>query len=127
MVRSEHFLGEVLADRFRELAREIQIRLSCLAPHQVDVRRVRQPTRDSRFKSVAHTIESFHGPLTAAKDLVARIHVGSEQIRRLGVRTCDEHGGDPADIRREAGSDQLLHSILRRDQDLAAHVPALFR
>ena len=50
--------------------------------------------------------------------------VRGQQIGRLGVGARDDQRRYPADIRREARGDQLLHGFLRRYQYLAAHVTA---
>ncbi len=57
--------------------------------------------------------------------MVTLVDVGGQQCRRLGVGARDEDGRHAADVRRKARRDQLVDRLLRRHQDLAAHVPAL--
>jgi hypothetical protein len=54
---------------------------------------------------------------------VARIDIAQQQPRGIGIGTGDEHGGDAQDVRGQAGGDQLLYKLARRDQHLAAQCP----
>ena len=55
---------------------------------------------------------------------VTLVDIGGDQVGRLGVGARDEDGGHAANVGREPCGDELVDGLLRRHEDLAAHVPA---
>ena len=63
-------------DRLGELARELQVGLAGLAPHQVGVRRVGQAAADRLVEAVAGLVEAFDRALAGDERLVVGVDVG---------------------------------------------------
>ena len=96
-----------------------------LAPHEVAVRRVREAARDRLIEPGFHAVETLRRPFAGEERLVAVVDVAEQQVGRVGVGARDQKRRHVADVHRQARRDQVAHRLLRRDQHLAAQVPAL--
>ncbi len=79
---------------------------------------------DTMFQSgsLFQSKEAFSGTLPGQELPVARVDVGGDQPRALGVRAGDEHGRDAADVRRQPRRVEVADVRLGRDQHLAAEM-----
>ena len=74
-----------------EAASFLDVGFGGLTPDQVGVRCIGQASGDRLLDAVLHVEESFGAPLSGQERLVARIVIGSQQVRglRIGARNHD--------------------------------------
>src|SRR5471032_2376673 len=113
-----------LLDGLGEAAGFVQVRLGGFTPDQVGVRRVGQAAGDGLVEAGADFVEAFLGTLAGHERLVVRIAVRGQQVGGVGVSTGQDDGRRTGHVGGQAGSGQLLHGFLGRNQYLAAHVAA---
>ncbi len=109
--------------------RLLEIRLGRLAPQQIHVRRVGNPTCDSLIETRLHVEEAFSGtsPRCIDKRAITLIDIGGQKVRPLGIRTRDEHRRHITNIRGKPGRNELADRVLSRHENLAPHVAAFLR
>ena len=95
----------------------------------LEILRLRRFIRDGLLEAILHVVETLTGAALRRVDEgpVALVDVGCQKIRTLRIRTRHEHGWNVRHVCSESRSDELADRILRRNQDLAAHVAALLR
>ncbi|VUM29317.1 hypothetical protein PGKDCPLP_04299 [Stenotrophomonas maltophilia] len=112
-------------DRLGELARELQVRLAGLAPHQVGVGRIGQATADRLVQAVAGLVEALDSALAGGERPVVAVDVAGQQIRGFGIGTRHQQGRHAQHVGSQARGIELLDRLAGRHQHLAAHMAAL--
>ncbi len=115
-----------LVDALGERARLGDVGRRGLAPQHVGVGRVGARPRDRALDAAVQGEEALGGALALDDELaVARVDVGHEELRAVGVGAGHEHGRHAAHVGGEPGGHEGPDERGRGDEDLASHVPAL--
>jgi hypothetical protein len=109
-VVGQQLARELRVDGFGELARELQVRLAGLAPHQVGVGRVGQAAADRLLDARLRLVEAFDRALAGDEGLVVGVDVGGEQVGGLGVGARDQQRRHAEHVGGQARGDELLHA-----------------
>ena len=120
----EQLAGELGVDPVGEPLRLVKIRSRGLAPDGVGVRGVRETAGDRHLDAAVDPVEPLGRAVARAERLVARVDVGGEELRAVGVGASDDERRDVHDVGRQARGDQRAHELARRHENLPAEVTA---
>ena len=109
--------GETL--RFRHVG------LGSLAPYEVGIGSIGQAAIYGLLDTGLDVEKALARTLSCEEARVARIMVGEQQVRRIGVRAGDDHRGHAHDVGSQSRRHQLVDGLARGHQHLASQVPAL--
>ena len=85
-VVGQHLAWEPGMDSIGKAFRLVQVRLRCLTPDEITLRRIGEPTCDSCIQPTKHVEEPFRRPFEREEWVVHRVNVAGNQMRSLGKR-----------------------------------------
>ena len=125
-VVGEELAGELGVDGGGELFGFGYVGFGGLAPDDVGVGGVGEAAGDGAVDTTVDAAEAFDGALAGDEGRVDGVAVGGDELGAVGVGAGYEEGGDAEDVGGQACGDELLDGLAGGDEDLAAHVAALF-
>ena len=112
-------------DGLGELRRLVEVGRRRLAPDEIGVRRICERSRDRRLDPGLDVEEAFGRALSREECVVALVDVARQERRGECVGSRDEDRRHVEDVGGEARRDERADELTRRDEHLAAEMPAL--
>jgi len=100
--------------------------LAGLAPQQIGDRRISEAARHRLVEAVPRSVKALDGPFAGAERLVVGVDIGVTEIRGFGVGAREDERRNAHGVGGEPRGNELLDRFSGWDQDLTAHVAALF-
>src|SRR5215472_10881605 len=84
-VVGQHLAWELGMDSIGKAFRFVQVRLGCLTPDEITIRRIGEPACDSRIQPTMHAEEPFRRPFEREEWVVRRVNIAGNQMRPIGI------------------------------------------
>ena len=125
-VVSQHLAGVLGMHRLGKFFGKVQIRRAGFAPHQVRIVCIGDRAGNGLVHAFACFIKALCGALASQEGFVVVVVVAGQQVGGLGIGSGYHQRWHATDIGRHARGDELLASLGRGHQHLAAHMTTFF-